>query len=185
MAKRGRRPGEQTIVRTKLAAWRVRRGLTQDELAELAGISRSKLIRLERGVARTDMRVEDMAQLAIALGCEPADLIERDWLRWRHTKVTQDEIPKYWRDDAAPPPQALSAKDASRERSRLLKELPEHARVGGRKIEVAAGAAPTLHRFATDEEIAAILERDPGVAESHRELARRFRRLAELRELGT
>ena len=45
----GRRPGEQTKVETKLAEWRTKRAITQQELARATGISLTAYRRLERG----------------------------------------------------------------------------------------------------------------------------------------
>ncbi len=60
----------------KLTRLRVRReaaGLTQDQLAELVGISRQSLGKLERG--DTEPRPSTIVRLARALGCEPKDLM--------------------------------------------------------------------------------------------------------------
>src|ERR1700742_3676919 len=43
------RPGEQTDVRTKVAAWRVKRGVTQHAMADAVGVSRATYVRLEQG----------------------------------------------------------------------------------------------------------------------------------------
>jgi transcriptional regulator with XRE-family HTH domain len=184
VANRGRRPAEQTIVRTKLAAWRVRRGLTQEELAELARISRSKLIRLERNLAFTDMRVQDLAQLATALGCEPSDLLEHDWMRWRHPKLEEREVSGHWRDGerpAAPPTRA----EAQRELRGLLKTLPDKIVLrGGRRTSTSTATAPQLGGAAHELELAAILEHDEKTSAQHAKLATRLRRAAELRELA-
>lgn len=52
---------------------RVRMGLTQEQLAEAAGMSAIHLRRIEAGKA--DVRVTMLVKLAIALGCEPGRLL--------------------------------------------------------------------------------------------------------------
>jgi transcriptional regulator with XRE-family HTH domain len=183
VANRGRKPGEQTIVRTKLAAWRVRRGLTQEELAELAGISRSKLIRLERNVARTDMRVEDLAQLATALGCDPTDLLEHDWMRWRHKSVRQEDLIGHWRDGTLPS-RAPSKTQAERELQRLLKALPDKIeRPDAPVLKPATARPPQLRGAAHEAEVTAILTMDAAESAEHRRRAEALRRVATLREI--
>jgi transcriptional regulator with XRE-family HTH domain len=181
--KRGRRPAEQTKVRTRLAAWRVRRGLTQDELAELTGISRSALLRLERGSGSP--RIGDLAQLAIALGCEIDDLLEPVWVVWRNRKVSPAEAQASWRDTSAvgtpaspPDPEATAA-----EIENLLDELPAEI-VGSRSRRPLAAARVTqLIRLADEAVFAAILEHDAAAADALRVEARKLQRLAELRQI--
>jgi transcriptional regulator with XRE-family HTH domain len=76
--RRGRRPGEQTRVETKLAAWRVKRGMTQQELAEVVGLPLSTYRLYERG-KMADPGVITLKRFAYVLGCKLADLIEDDW----------------------------------------------------------------------------------------------------------
>jgi transcriptional regulator with XRE-family HTH domain len=57
----------------RLAALRVRRGLTQEQLATASGIGPIELRRAERG--QRDLSVVALADLASALGIEPADLM--------------------------------------------------------------------------------------------------------------
>jgi transcriptional regulator with XRE-family HTH domain len=77
---RGRRPGEQTKVRTKLAAWRVKRGVTQKELAEAVNIPLTSYWRIETGFPPPT--IQQLGNLAIALGCQIEDLIEDRWREW-------------------------------------------------------------------------------------------------------
>lgn len=59
----------------------MRRGVTQEELAEAIGISIATYRRLERGkIDNPPLRY--LVNSAIALGVELADLIENDWNRW-------------------------------------------------------------------------------------------------------
>ena len=59
-----------------LREWRNHRVLTQEQLAERAGISQGMISQLEKGT--TDFSGETLAALADALQCEPADLIMRN-----------------------------------------------------------------------------------------------------------
>ena len=59
-----------------LKQWRKHRGLTQDQLAERAGLSKPFLSQLENG--KRQFTHETLVVLADALRCEPADLIMRD-----------------------------------------------------------------------------------------------------------
>lgn len=56
--------------------WRKHRHLTQEKLAEMMGITRNYLSMIEKGKRRYDQNQLESA--AIALRCEPADLISRD-----------------------------------------------------------------------------------------------------------
>ena len=58
---------------TRLRAIRERKALTQDELADLAGVSRQTVVKIERGL---EPRPPTIRKLARALGVEPADLME-------------------------------------------------------------------------------------------------------------
>lgn len=70
-----------------LREWRKYRGLTQQELADRAGLTNSAVSHLERGAkAYTQGSLEALAR---ALECEPADLLARDpssdeplWAAW-------------------------------------------------------------------------------------------------------
>lgn len=76
----GQRPGVQTRVETRLGAWRVRRGVTQAEMARATGLSLSTYRRLERGMANPPVRY--LANCALALGCRLEDLIEDEHRAW-------------------------------------------------------------------------------------------------------
>lgn len=92
----GRRPGEQTRVETKLAAWRVKRGMTQQELADAVGLPLSTYRLYERG-KMADPGVITLNRLAYVLGCKLADLVEDSW-DWRYQKKivagSQKAVPK-------------------------------------------------------------------------------------------
>ena len=59
-----------------LRAYRVRRGISQEELGEISGLHRTYISGLERGIRNPSIAI--VAQLADALGIEPAVLLERD-----------------------------------------------------------------------------------------------------------
>jgi transcriptional regulator with XRE-family HTH domain len=62
-----------TVVKlTRLRAARERKALTQDELAELAGVSRQTVVKIEGGL---EPRPPTVRKLAAALGVTPADLM--------------------------------------------------------------------------------------------------------------
>lgn len=100
MGSPGRRPGEQTKVETKLAAWRVKRGMTQKEVARAINMSLSAYYRLERGLTRNPP-LGYLANASIILGCKVEQLIEDDWREWYHHRKhmrAEPENPKQlWR----------------------------------------------------------------------------------------
>jgi transcriptional regulator with XRE-family HTH domain len=74
--------------------WRKHRGLTQEQLAERIGITRSYLTKIERGDRRYDQPFLEAA--AEALRCGPDDLIMRDpsqlesiWTIWEQLKPSE------------------------------------------------------------------------------------------------
>lgn len=74
--------------------WRKFRELTQDQLAERIGITKSYLSKIETGKKRYDQPFLEAA--AVALRCEPADLIIRDpmdpegiWSVWDSLKPVE------------------------------------------------------------------------------------------------
>ena len=62
-------------MRLKLKEARIRRALTQAELAELAGMTESTVNRIENGLQ--EARMSTLRKLATALKVEPEELI--DW----------------------------------------------------------------------------------------------------------
>jgi transcriptional regulator with XRE-family HTH domain len=82
----GRMPAHRGgSAQTKLAEWRLRRGLSQAELARAVGLPRTTYWRLETGRVR-DPKLRPLTNLAIAiaLGCPNGvhDLIEDAWRGW-------------------------------------------------------------------------------------------------------
>jgi transcriptional regulator with XRE-family HTH domain len=59
-----------------VAACRKRRGMTQVQLADAAGISSDMIVRLENG--GTGLRFPNIARLAAALNVDPAELFSSD-----------------------------------------------------------------------------------------------------------
>jgi len=88
-------PGEQTDVRTKLAAWRVKRGVTQQALAEAVGVSRATYVRVEQG-RNTNPPLRLLMNCAIALNCALDDLIEDAWREWYTPAGLPRSSPPHW-----------------------------------------------------------------------------------------
>ncbi|MGA2469273.1 MAG: helix-turn-helix transcriptional regulator [Solirubrobacteraceae bacterium] len=80
MPYRVRRPVTATA-QTKLAQARVRRGVTQEEMADATGISTATYWRLEHG-RLSDPSIRLLANCALALGVEVEELIEDEWREW-------------------------------------------------------------------------------------------------------
>lgn len=72
---------ERSARRTKLAAVRLERGLTQYQVASQARIAPSTYERLEQGEL-WNPRIRHLTNIAIVLKVELEDLIEDDWRRW-------------------------------------------------------------------------------------------------------
>ena len=89
---------QKTRPRWFLKEWRKHRGLTQQQLGDRIGKSKSNISEFETGATRYNQDL--LEALADALMCEPADLIMRDptqpdaiWSIW-------DRIPEAKREDA-------------------------------------------------------------------------------------
>ena len=65
----------RVIKLSRLRAIRERKALTQDELAELAGVSRQTVVKIEGGL---EPRAPTIRKLAAALGVDPGDLMAPD-----------------------------------------------------------------------------------------------------------
>jgi transcriptional regulator with XRE-family HTH domain len=61
------------VFATNLRRWRNQRGLSQDDLAYEAGVSRSYLSQLEKGAYYASLKI--VGRLAEALDVEPAELL--------------------------------------------------------------------------------------------------------------
>lgn len=78
MPRRETPPGPRSeIVGANVRAAREEAGLTQGQLADLVGWSQSNIMYLE--TARTNMRVEQLLDLAGALDVDPCALLEGAW----------------------------------------------------------------------------------------------------------
>ena len=69
------------VFATNLRRCRNAKGLSQDDLAYEAGVSRSYLSQLEKGVFHASLRI--VGKLAEALGVEPAELLRLQATRKR------------------------------------------------------------------------------------------------------
>jgi transcriptional regulator with XRE-family HTH domain len=78
--------------RTRL--WRLSRGLTQAQLAELTGISKSSVERIEKSRDGA-VNLRHLVNIALALDCELLDVVDDDWLGYRRLDIS------------APPPRRL------------------------------------------------------------------------------
>lgn len=63
---------ESNLIENKVRYWRKKRGLTQDRLAELSGLSRVSISEIERGTA--DTKISTIKALAKALNVEFAEI---------------------------------------------------------------------------------------------------------------
>lgn len=88
---------------TKLAAVRLRRGMTQREVANATGISYATYQRLERGEL-DNPPLRYLTNCALVLGVRLGDLVEDEWLQWKRFDVDTPEPPtresrrRLWRD---------------------------------------------------------------------------------------
>lgn len=63
---------ENSLIKNKVKYWRKKRGLTQDKLAEISGLSRVSISEIERGTA--DTKISTIKALAKALDVEFAEI---------------------------------------------------------------------------------------------------------------
>lgn len=88
---------------TKLAAVRLRRGMTQREVADATGISYATYQRLERGEL-DNPPLRYLTNCALVLGVRLGDLIEDAWLQWKcfdadtPAAPTRESRRRLWRD---------------------------------------------------------------------------------------
>ena len=77
----GRRPGEQTKIETRLAAWRTKRNITQAELAAAVGMSLTTYRKLERGDF-DNPPLRYLVNCSIALDCKLDELLDDRYREW-------------------------------------------------------------------------------------------------------
>lgn len=87
--------------RTRLAEWREKRKVTQEELAAATGISTSTIRRLENppSIAEANPPLRYLQNCALALGCNVSDLVEPEWKEWLSfdTRKSKPPDPKdFW-----------------------------------------------------------------------------------------
>lgn len=96
---------EQTKVRTPLAEWRLKRGMTQKELREAAGITRTVYGRLERG-EHPDPPLRLLSNCAIVLGVPVEELLQPEWREWWKPQPADPDPPAdpsdLWRTSGEP-----------------------------------------------------------------------------------
>jgi transcriptional regulator with XRE-family HTH domain len=83
---------ERSAMRSKLAAIRAERGLSQQALADRSGVALRTLARLERKEIRNPP-LGYLANLSIVLRCRVSDLVEDDWLEWGVFRETGPKEP--------------------------------------------------------------------------------------------
>jgi transcriptional regulator with XRE-family HTH domain len=66
--------------------WRLARGLTQAQLAELSGLSKSSIERIEKSPDGA-VNLRHLVLLALVLDCELLDVVDDDWLTYRAASV--------------------------------------------------------------------------------------------------
>lgn len=71
---------EKAGSRTRLAAYRRRRQVRQEDLAEAAGMSLATLQRIESGTLGADIQIRHLLSLAVALNLPLPALIEDAWI---------------------------------------------------------------------------------------------------------
>lgn len=82
---------------TRIAHWRVKRGLTQQEVADLVGLSLNGYWKYERDRI-FNPGVRQLANLAIIFGCQIEDLIEDEWREgsWPFGTQRPEEPSRFW-----------------------------------------------------------------------------------------
>ncbi len=73
-----------------LRQWRLHKGLTQEEAAERVEIDRTTLSRIEGGSVPYNQDL--LERLALAYGCETADLISMNPASWDGPKLVYDAL---------------------------------------------------------------------------------------------
>jgi DNA-binding XRE family transcriptional regulator len=89
------RKDQQTVIRSNLAEVRVAKGVTQDELARVVGISKKSLVRLEqRRIPHPPLAW--YVNCAIALGVRLERVLDDGDLDWRRLDIDALKPPRDW-----------------------------------------------------------------------------------------
>lgn len=67
---------ERWTIGRQLAAWRQRRGLSQEALAQVVGLSRNRLCQVERGIVTLDALV--VCRIYARFGAQLQDFVPRE-----------------------------------------------------------------------------------------------------------
>ena len=86
-----KQPSITAIVGDELRITRLRAKITQEKLAECAGVERSLISDLERGTSNPSFYF--FLRLAIALGVEPDQLLSRIWTEYTSKGGRLDDLP--------------------------------------------------------------------------------------------
>jgi transcriptional regulator with XRE-family HTH domain len=90
----------QTAIRTRLAALRVKRGVTQADMAAAVGIALPTYRRLKRG-RMPSPPLRYLTNCAVALGVDLEELIEDEWREWHtfdaHRAAAPPDPERFWR----------------------------------------------------------------------------------------
>ena len=91
MGKKGMTPKRASIVwqgKTKLHKLRVKKGLSQNELAVVSGVSKPSILQYEQKVRPIDgARLSTLCDLCLSLDCKIEDLLESKELIEKYRKV--------------------------------------------------------------------------------------------------
>lgn len=82
-------------MRTKLAALRVERGISQKELARAAGVSERTVQRIESG-EHHNPPIRHLVNIAIALNVSLTAVLEDEWTEWLPTPLRAERPRRNW-----------------------------------------------------------------------------------------
>src|SRR3989338_610199 len=122
----------------KLAAWRLFRGLTQEQIAGKSGVPRPNLVALEKG--RRECTLSTLHRLALAVGITPGTLLDRDPPGYRRKGVGRHTVDRLARRLLGGGGRIFSGREegilrqAAFEGAPLLKVAGVKSRVRGRRV---------------------------------------------------
>jgi len=82
-------------MRTKLAALRVERSVSQKELAQRAGLSERTVQRIESG-EQHNPPIRQLVNIAIALNVPLTSILEDEWTEWLPTPLRAEPPKRNW-----------------------------------------------------------------------------------------